>query len=442
MQSPLTGMISTISDRWRDHRDAVWAILDQAVVSLATFAIGILVARYLGIAAFGQFVMALIVVGLVQSLHHIFVALPMMTLAGLGQRSPSYFKTVNALSVLFGLSGAAVTAMIVIGVHAFRGDPLPWDFIAAAAVCCLAQCVHNGVRRMLFAQNRGGEGLALDVMRYAWFAVLVAIAWRWGLDGVAGVLGALGLSGLLSLVPFAGRLMAGRVQSRLVGHVLSRHWVVGRWVLAMPLVTMLHEDAVLVGVGALLGDAAAGSLRAGQYLLGATHFVLMAMENFLPTGAARALRDGGQNALVSYLVWRGVLFGIMVLGMIGLLAAAPGLWLELAFGPGHAELAPLLWVFAIAYVFIYVRDIAFIYFRTLEKTRVLLNAAIAGAVTALVLFYPLVGQFGVAGGAFVMLAAQAVFCIYTVIAAVWDNAERRRSGSAPAALSATTIVRP
>ena len=59
------------------------------------------------------------------------------------------------------------------------------------------------------------------------------------------------------------------------------------WLLPMTAVTFAQEQAVTLSLGFFLSDEAVGGLRAGQYLLGATHFIMMALENFLPTNAAR-----------------------------------------------------------------------------------------------------------------------------------------------------------
>jgi len=420
----LTRAIQTVRTQWVDNRDAILAIVDQAIVSLASFLIGIFVARTFGLAEFGQFVIVLIVIGLLQALHHALISLPLLTLAGLRRRSASYFKTVNLASALLALVCAICAALAVAVLFAIRGEPLPVGLMISAFTFCTFQCLHTGVRRMLFAQRKSFLGLGLDLFRYAIFLILLAAFWRYDVLSTNTVLMALGVSALVSLLPLIPLLVAGTVARRLLISIVRRHWLIGRWVLAMPLVTVVHGDLVVLGVGAMIGDDGAGSLRAGQYLLGVTHFIMMAMENFVPTQAAAAMRQGGQRQLISFLFDRGLKFGIMVGGLIALLIAAPGFWLDLAFGDGHAALAPLLLVFSVAYGFMFVRDIVFVYFRTWERTEVLFHAALAGALAVLVALYPMVSAFGVMGGALVILMAEAAFCSYALIAAYFDYRER------------------
>ncbi len=57
-----------------------WALADQAMVSGVNFLTGILLARYLGIEAFGQFMLAWMLVLLVNTLQYALVIAPMMSI--------------------------------------------------------------------------------------------------------------------------------------------------------------------------------------------------------------------------------------------------------------------------------------------------------------------------------------------------------------------------
>ena len=75
--------------------EVLLALADQVLVSGMTFAIGIAIARLLGITEFGKLAIVLILQMFVQSLQGCLVVAPMMALTGLrGRRSKHYYAAV------------------------------------------------------------------------------------------------------------------------------------------------------------------------------------------------------------------------------------------------------------------------------------------------------------------------------------------------------------
>jgi O-antigen/teichoic acid export membrane protein len=185
----------------------------------------------------------------------------------------------------------------------------------------------------------------------------------------------------------------------------------------MVLVATGQEQIIWIGVATGLGDTAVGALRAGQYLLGITHFVLMAVENFLPRQAAVEYRQGGVAALKTYLVRQTMLLGT-VTGLLILTVAVPArFWLTTVFGPEFGDYAPLLWVYSLTYAVIFLRSIWVFYLRTIEDTRSVFRSFLVSSVTAVICAWPAIAAFGIAGAASVVLAAHVV-CMIAVLTAV------------------------
>ena len=104
----------------------------------------------------------------------------------------------------------------------------------------------------------------------------------------------------------------------------------------MVIVSMGQEQVVPLIMGATLGDEAVGGLRAGQYLLGITHFLMMAMENFIPRQASEHFTAGGHKALRNYLMRQTVLIGSATLALILALAIPAEFWMGRVFGADEA----------------------------------------------------------------------------------------------------------
>jgi O-antigen/teichoic acid export membrane protein len=408
--------------------DVLWSVADQFMVSAANFAIGILAARALGVAEFGRFAVILIIATMLQAASNVILSMPMMTLAGRRpNRSQGYYWAIMAWNGILSAGASVVAGLFVVAMFAFRDGAVPWALVGAAALYAAGNSLHFMLRRVLFAQGLGARAFALDAVRYVGTGAGLLLITQLGTPTAESVLFALGVPAFVAFLTFLPGLARGRVTRRLMLRVLTRHWPFAKWLLPMTALTILHEQAIFVGVGMMLGDSATGALRSGQYLLGITHFLTMAMENFVPTGAARAYNNGGAASLRTYLTRQMILFGALIGSLILVMAVYAKWWLVIAFGPGYAEFEPLLRIYAASYCCIFIRDVWTHYFRAIERTDIILKAFGWSFVAALVLFYPALRYFGVTGAALVVLAAHAVSMVIMLASVADAPAERERT---------------
>ncbi|MEZ5851754.1 MAG: hypothetical protein R3D68_14010 [Hyphomicrobiaceae bacterium] len=412
------------------------ALANQALVSGMTFLIGIGVARYMGLAEFGKMAMVLILQMFAQSLQGCFVVAPMMALSGRrANRSSSYFAGVLAFTIgLCVIAGLGVTVM-VLGIHYLRDGGLPVALALAAGAFTATQNLVYVVRRMLFARQASTQATLMDAGRYGLFVAAMVYLWSTGarLDVVVTLL-ALAATGLLALVPALLNIRGARLPRRLLRTVWGRHWPFAQWLALMLLLIFGQEQAIALGLGATLGDEAIGGLRAGQYLIGTTHFIWVALENFVPTSAARAHANGGIPALTALLQRTTLLFGALVWGVILLVSLPAELSLRLAFGPGYEHFAPILRIYALIYAIAFSREVWVFFFYATERTAVIFRAFSAGFVVAAIVFVPAIQNFGILGAALTVLAANVTSTAY-VLASVWlvTRSARREADTSRAA---------
>jgi len=416
-------LASTITTALR--RDVTYSVVSQIFVSGFNFAVGIAAARILGIADFGQFTLVLMISAVsTVALGHI-LTVPMMTFAGLRpRRNRAYFATVFRLGLVFSLfSGFAVAALLAL-IDILRGDHFEMNLLVAVVAVTFAQNQQIILRRSLFAERRRMTAVAVDVLRLVLMVVFGALALSHGVTvDVATLLYMLAGSAFLAALPFSIGLMRAPWRRRLFNVVLARHWPMSRWLLAMLLVSLGQEQALWVIVGIELGDEAVGGLRAGQYLLGVSHTIVMAMENHIPRNAAESLRNDGRAGLRGYLSEQSAKLGGTVIGILFVVALFAEPLLSAVFGPAYAVYAPISWIFAFSYAFIVVRSIWAHYLRAIENTRaIFLSHAVSSAV-AIALVYPLMSQFGITGVAICIAIAQAI-CLCMVGAAVLRDTKR------------------
>lgn len=413
--------------------DVLMALGDQLLVSGMTFLIGIGVARLLGLAEFGRLAMILILQMFAQSFQGCFVVAPMMTLSGRRERrSESYFASVAAWSGALSIIAGIGVGMAVGLIYQLRDGTLPIDLAVAAGFYTATQNMIYTTRRILFAQRVGTEAFVMDVARYGLFLVLLAAHWsQQGTISVTSTLFALGATGLLALWPLWTRLRGASLRSLMFRTVWGRHWPYARWLALMIVLTFGQEQAIALGLGAVLSDEAIGGLRAGQYLIGVTHFIWVTLENFVPGGAARAFTAGGVPALRSYLRDTTLMLGLVVWGFILLVSIPAEFSLRLAFGPGYEQFASILRIYALTYTIAFFREVWVFFFYATERTDVVFRAFSAGFLAAAVVFYPAIKLFGISGAALTALLANSVSTAFILISAWRYAAVSRRVQTPP-----------
>ncbi len=392
------------------NRDVTASVMSQVLVSGLNFAIGVLAARLLGVEDFGLFSLILLMASFTTNIEAHFLTLPMMTLAGArARRSPAYFATIQQLGLMTGCLSALLIAGFVVLLFALRGESADTALIAAAAFLTFSQNIQAHVRRILFARLRPQHAVALDFARLVLMALAVGLIIAAGMTpDVPTTLAGLGLAALVPALPFLCTGARHAVRPRLVRIVVARHWPIASWLLLMLLVAIGQEQALWMIAGVEFGDAAIGGLRAGQYLLGTTHFLIYALENFMPRTAAQEMRKDDVAGLLRYLGIQTLFVGTASLALILPLAVFAGPVLGLVFGPDFVAYADHTRIFAAVYAVTIVRMVWLYYLRVVERTRDIFVSYVISSLTAIALVYPLIEHFGVSGIPITMLIAQTV----------------------------------
>lgn len=408
--------------------DVTASVASQVLVSGLNFAIGVLAARLLGVEDFGLFSLILLMASFTTNIEAHLLTLPMMTLAGArSRRSPAYFATIQRLGLVFGCISGLMIAGFVFVLFALRDDSAGMVLIGAAAFLTFSQNIQNHVRRVLFARGRPRHAVLLDFARLVLMAGFVALLATGGhAPDVPTTLAVLGLAALLPALPFLWTGARHAIRPRLVRIVLARHWPIASWLLLMLLVAIGQEQALWMIAGVEFGDAAIGGLRAGQYLLGTTHFLIYALENFMPRTAAQEMRKDDITGLLRYLGTQTLFVGTASLALILPLAVFAGPVLGLVFGPDFVPYADHTRIFAAVYAVTIVRMVWLYYLRVVERTRDVFVSYVVSSLTAIALVYPLIDHFGVTGIPITMLIAQTV-----LLAAIGAHIARHAAARMP-----------
>lgn len=324
-----------------------WGLADQAASSMTNFAVGIYVARSLGLTAFGAFSLAWVTYGVVLSVSRGLATDPLVVRFS-GVPEASWRGAVaRGSGTALGVGGVIGTACLVVGLTA--GGHVGPAF-ACLGVMLPGLLLQDAWRYSFFAAGTGRKAFVNDLVWGVALVPAMVVAARVGT--VAAFVLAWGASAAVAAV--YGCFQSG-IRPHLAG---ARAWLRDHRDLGSRYLvenTSLSGAAQLraYGLGAIVGVGAVGVVRGAELLLGPFLAVLMGLSLVTVAEAARVLRRaphrlgrfclllGGAQA-VAALVWGAALllvpdrYGELVLG--GVWSAASQLIVPATLGVAGAGL--------------------------------------------------------------------------------------------------------
>lgn len=385
------------------------ALADQGLVSGASFLFTILLARFLGVEAFGRFTLLWITVLFVNSLQFAAVLQPMMSI-GVKQvesEMPAYYGAVICQQLM--MSAAAFVALLV-GVEVGAIVVPDWGIRSLAlplGVAMFAGQAQDFFRRYLFVRGRPLVALANDGIRYlGQMALLYAVNELSGALTIVMALWVMSAAAMLGTVH--GVLCLEKLTLRVdaLRKTIRRHWQLARWLIPSMVMSWCTSQVYLLMAGAVLGAATVGVLRAAQTIFGVIDVLVFALDNFMPAHASEIFHRQGSIALhrhLKSLTWK--LWSIIVLPLLLLINVNAGIITRLAYGSKYPEMNYLLLGFSIIYLVPVPAKVLHVWALAIESTEVEFIPWIIAVAFTLVTAYPFVvfgGVFGVFSGIFLV----------------------------------------
>ncbi|MFE1254153.1 MATE family efflux transporter [Streptomyces fungicidicus] len=302
-----------------------WGLADQAASSLSNFAVGVYVARSLGLTAFGVFSLAWVTYGVVLSVSRGLATDPLVVrFSGVPDAS---WRGAVARS-----SGTALGVGAVIGAGCLAAGPVLGSSVGPAFGCLgvvlPGLLLQDAWRYSFFAAGAGRKAFVNDVVWGVALVPAMVVAARVG--SVAAFVLAWG--GSAAVAALYGCFQSG-IRPRLTG---AREWVrdhhdLGYRYLVENTSVSGASQLRAYGLGAIVGVGAVGVIRGSELLLGPFLAVLMGLTLVTVAEAARMLRQAphrlgrfclllGGGQAVAALLWGAVLLlmpdraGELVLG--------------------------------------------------------------------------------------------------------------------------------
>lgn len=289
-----------------------WGLADQAASSISNFAVGIYVARSLGLTAFGVFSLAWVTYGVVLNVSRGVATDPLMVrFSGVPEdswRAATARASGTALAV-----GAALGAVSLVVGLAVGGRVGP--AFACLGVVLPGLLVQDAWRFAFFAAGAGRKAFVNDLV---WGVALVPALFLAARQGSVAAF-VLAWGGSAAVAALYGWFQSGiRPRATQARAWLRAHRDLGYRYLVENVTNSGASQLRAYGLGAIVGVSAVGVVRGAELLLGPFMAVLMGLSLVTVAEAARVLRRAphrlgafclvlGGGQAVAALAWGGLL---------------------------------------------------------------------------------------------------------------------------------------
>jgi len=393
-----------------------WSFIDQVLVSGASFLTGVILIRALGLEAFGVYALILVGLQFAAGVQEALILNPMMSLFDQrGQVSSQRYLGV----VMVHQAALALLLLAVIGIAAMVpglwGDSLPISpGVAALLVVCTQ--VQDLARRYFFVTERPARAFACDLVAHGGRIAIItglALGGALSISVVWTIMITTALAGIVFLLP---DLRGMQVDRTTVWQLTWRHQHVGGWMLATMLVAWFSESGfVLMVIGATLGMAEVGAVRAVQNFVMVLNVLIQSQENFVPSTASQRLVAGGPAALQAYLVRVGSVGALGMMAVVGALAVFAAPIMELLYGNSVPDQVPILLVFGVFLALGFLNSVVYAGLRALSYLQSVFLAHVLAGVVCIACMPLATGWLGVLGALAVMLIARMVMTSQMVV---------------------------
>lgn len=383
------------------------AVIDQAMISAANFFIDVILARHLGPAAFGRYVLLWLCVLFLNSFQLSMIISPLMNIGPKQEPNdlPAYCAAVLAQQVIF----SVLSSLLLIVAIMIAGTVSPGWHVGHLALplgLVVFSCqLQDFLRRLLFATSHPATALFNDAVRYLGQTAAFLILCRspqFALESVFWLIAASSFTSVVLCSPQIGRMTLTRGA---FFSTLSRHWMFSKWLAPSTLMEWTAGHLFVAISGFVLGSAQAGAMKACQNVLGFSHVLIQSLQNIVPLKASHHFHQHGIAGLRKYLQQL-VLVAGGAMAMICLLAASlPHFWLNLMYGSNYLAYTFVLRWYALIYMISFLSRVLEFGLRAMENTRPIFLALCGGTLLTFFSGYYLVLFFELNGAMFGMMVS-------------------------------------
>ena len=383
-----------IRKRWGGEGRSFWAISDQCLVSLGSFATQLVIARHVAPGVYGTYSLLLGVILFVNGIHGALVTYPLSLRLATASESEAaaLLRTACRLTALLAVPGALLGTGACVWLHAsgvwaaFLFSMLSWEF-------------QEVFRRALMARMRYAGAIPGDALSYLLPPVGILVLAASGHASIRNLFFCAGATSLLAAGVQGMQMRLGAVAAG-ANTGGAAFWNLGKWALGNRVMSLANAQAFTWFLGISAGPAAAAGLQAVGNALGATHPAMFGIANVVLPSVAKA-REGGTAMALDTARRYSLQGAVLIVPYLLLLVVAPQLVLHLLYGAASAygSLTTPMRIMAGTYFLMYLSQVTGGTALGLGHASSAFWSGTAGTIVAAVLGLPLVVMLGINGAA-------------------------------------------
>lgn len=370
---------------------------DQAIVSGANFATGIILARTLGLDQYGLFAFIWLSVLFFSSLHQALIVMPLYTLFPKSDNKQSYLANLMAIQIIFSIF-TFIGIFLIISISSsiyfdWNISQFKWTLSAVAA----GFVFNDYLRRLFFTLHMPKTSLGMDVIGYGLQPILLLfLAYQNALSINSALVSIFILQMTSSLL---GLLLSYRskISIKEIKGTFTDNLNFSKYLIGTSLLQWLSGNLFLAVGASLLGTAALGAIRIAQNIVGVLNVLFLAMENIVPVRAAEVMKSEGPKSMINYIGKISKQSVIPVLLILGMLIGFRSQIITLFYGSQFQSIDSILIGFGGLYVLVFLGTLLRFAIRTLENNKVIFLSYVLTTLFSLLMAQPLVVNYHLNG---------------------------------------------
>jgi O-antigen/teichoic acid export membrane protein len=389
--------------------------LSQVVVSAGNFITSIILARALGLDSFGYFSALWLIILISSSVIMASCIFPMMSNFP-KQETLNINKYISGnillfLSVIFLISIVLIVCLFILS---YLDIDIP--LFLSLIFTLLAINTQDFFRRLFFTINKSKKALFSDVFTYTFRLLALFILWNYSYLDIYIAFYVCAATAFVGSLLFIKNLPKFDDSYNALKYAYSINIRSAKWLLPSGFMQWTSINLFISMAAFLISPAAVGIIKVCQSLLAVLNILIQGAENIIPLQASRVFREINTQAMWKYLIKVSILGAVpfILLSIICFFFGAN--ILTLFFGDVYQQNgSDVLFIYSIAYVFVYLIVPLRAGLRTIEKTQIWFQAYIASSIVSLSLVYWLEVNFLSLGAVIGILIAHIVLITYTVL---------------------------
>jgi O-antigen/teichoic acid export membrane protein len=356
-------------------------LIDQGVVSIGSFAVNIMLARFLAPADYGTFALIL---GLLMGLQIfnttlIFYPLTIRIAAPGAARSQVISSSLTLMVMLL----VPLSFAMAVGLIAFRHGGLVLPVLAWFWTWQLQEIF----RRTLFAEFRHGAAVIGDSVSYLGQGLVVVLLPVFHALTLVNVFWAMAATSALAAAIQLIQVSPVWHRSANLAAVVRDYWAIGGWSLGSSVANAMRFNALIWMIAAIASRADVAEFQASLNVANLANPILFGLCNLIPQTAAHASGGGVAGA------WRATrhyaAFGfppIAIYYAFLIVSPAPMLWLFYGSGSQYLNAGLAVQILGGAFIVNYASEMICSFLHGINSARYVLNINLLGTAIAIIVF--------------------------------------------------------